>query len=213
MATKALTAAQQRDKELFGAPLDSVLRSAAPNAREIAAATYPSKVWALARIAWLLWPEAEYEQLRLQPNGAVFDPHDARWYEMLERYFAIRHGNDSWQFRQLTDQDCIDVLLADMAAAESGKKWKRKGETAIPELTDRVLICKKRKWLLDVPEAAVLQVIIRRQAVDKDTLIRESNVPNAPRIVKRMIEKYPCPKGWLTMPGGKGKGGYTTKIR
>jgi predicted DNA-binding transcriptional regulator AlpA len=121
MTTTALTAAQKRDKELYGAPLDSVLRSAAPKAREIAA-KFPSRTWALVRITWLLWPELE-PQLHLQPNGGIGAMHDARWYEMLQGYFAIRHGHNSRQFRALTDKECIDTLLADMVGAEQGKQF------------------------------------------------------------------------------------------
>jgi hypothetical protein len=60
--------------------------------------------------------------------------------------------------------------------------------------------------------ANVIEALVELRAAPKDELIRRSGVDDAPRVLRRIREKFPVLKPYLTMPGGPGKGGYRTTI-
>ena len=62
-------------------------------------------------------------------------------------------------------------------------------------------------------EELVLQALIEAGAATKTELENKSGVSDAVAILKRIIRKHPQLKDYITLPGGRGKGGYRTTIK
>lgn len=62
-------------------------------------------------------------------------------------------------------------------------------------------------------ESYVLQALVELKAATKVELENKSGVPDAVTVLKRIIRKYPQKlKDYITLPGGRGRGGYRTTI-
>jgi hypothetical protein len=68
--------------------------------------------------------------------------------------------------------------------------------------------------ILEEAEDHVLRSLIELGgAAKKDELVRQSGKDDAPRVLKTMREKHPALARHITLPGGRGRGGYRTSIR
>lgn len=64
------------------------------------------------------------------------------------------------------------------------------------------------------PEDDTLQPFLEKPSMSKDDLCSSSGNPNAPRILKALKTRYDKRfKAAISLPGGKGKGGYAVRIR
>ena len=61
-------------------------------------------------------------------------------------------------------------------------------------------------------EAAVIEVLVKLRATDTTALVDNSGVDDAPRVLRKLVTKYPRLEPSITLPGAKGKGGYSTLI-
>lgn len=66
---------------------------------------------------------------------------------------------------------------------------------------------------LDGNQASVLQALVELRAATKDDLVRKSGVEDAPRVLRTIRKKHPQLAPAITLPGGKGRGGYRTTVR
>jgi len=66
---------------------------------------------------------------------------------------------------------------------------------------------------LDRAEEIVIETLIEARALSKDELITRSGVDDAVRILKRIKKKHPAIGKAIVLPGGKGRGGYSTSIK
>jgi len=67
---------------------------------------------------------------------------------------------------------------------------------------------------LEESEASVLQALIELGGTaKKPALINRSGVDDAPRVLRRIRKNCPQLAPYITLPGGKGRGGYRTSIR
>jgi HEAT repeat protein len=68
------------------------------------------------------------------------------------------------------------------------------------------------EFRIEEKEAYVLEAIVELRAADKKSLIERSGVADAPRILKRIREKYLKLAPHIVCPGRRGRGGYSTTI-
>ena len=77
----------------------------------------------------------------------------------------------------------------------------------------KVQVGKKVITLTDT-EGEVLQALVKLRSANIDELGEESGADkNAPRYLRAICDKHPELGKHITLPGGKGKGGYRTTIR
>lgn len=62
-------------------------------------------------------------------------------------------------------------------------------------------------------QADVLQALVELQGASLDELRTHSGAPNPAIALKQICKSYPLLSPFITLPGGKGKGGYSTTIR
>lgn len=66
---------------------------------------------------------------------------------------------------------------------------------------------------LDHAKAKVLEALVKRRSATKAALCDDTGVENPGRKLKEIREKYPIFSPYITLPGRKGRGGYTTRIK
>lgn len=66
---------------------------------------------------------------------------------------------------------------------------------------------------LEGAQADVLEALVETHAATKDRLISSSGHSDAPRVLKSICASFPQLAPFITLPGRKGKGGYSTTIR
>lgn len=66
---------------------------------------------------------------------------------------------------------------------------------------------------LEDAEATVVQALAELRAASKDSLARCSGLDDAVAILRRITSKHPMLARAITFPGGRGKGGYSTRIK
>lgn len=93
-----------------------------------------------------------------------------------------------------------------------------------PTLEDAPAILSHGKGMYSVPgrdpftvsasEDYVLQPFLKASAMDLPTLELESKVDRCGAVLRKLVTKYQGAfKPYVTLPGGKGKGGYSVRIR
>lgn len=65
---------------------------------------------------------------------------------------------------------------------------------------------------LESAESDVIETLVQDRTCDLPTLIFKSHQPKAARLLKRIINKHGFLKPYIKLPGGRGKGGYSTTI-
>ena len=76
-----------------------------------------------------------------------------------------------------------------------------------------ILFCDGTSLSLEANEQAVLSVLVKRHATTLSVLRLESSCDNPDRVLKRLRDKDRRLKASIKLPGGKGKGGYSTTIK
>ena len=69
------------------------------------------------------------------------------------------------------------------------------------------------EFMIDERESYVLQALVELRVADKAALIKKSGVKTAPRVLKRICEKYAQLATYIVLPGKRGSGGYRTTIK
>ena len=62
-------------------------------------------------------------------------------------------------------------------------------------------------------EANVLETLVSFGAISLDDLRNATNTASPQKVLKRITEKFPALARAITLPGGKGRGGYQTTIK
>lgn len=62
-------------------------------------------------------------------------------------------------------------------------------------------------------QADVLQALVELQGASLDELRTHSGAPNPAIALKQICKSHPLLSPFISLPGGKGKGGYSTTIR
>ena len=70
----------------------------------------------------------------------------------------------------------------------------------------------QRTIKLEPPLAAALEALIKRRAATKAELTVDSKLVDPGRELRRLVKKHPDLAPHITLPGRKGKGGYSTTI-
>jgi hypothetical protein len=122
-------------------------------------------------------------------------------------------ASDGRSYEQWLDDFRRELRKAEDDAIAHYQQAKGAQPAQVPSLTlDGKLRIGDRLIVLTDPERAVIQALVELGAAKKGDLDRRSGVTNSPRILRLLISKYDL-DDWISMPGGKGMGGYSTRIR
>jgi len=77
---------------------------------------------------------------------------------------------------------------------------------------DGLVTCGEASLRLEGQEATVLEALVETRAATVTMLRDRSGYHDAPRILKAIKAKFPILDPVITLPGGKGRGGYRTTI-
>jgi hypothetical protein len=68
------------------------------------------------------------------------------------------------------------------------------------------------QYSLEASEVEVLKALVERGAATLSMLRNASTTDSPHKILRKLVRKYPVLDGFITFPGVRGKGGYSTKI-
>lgn len=75
------------------------------------------------------------------------------------------------------------------------------------------LIIDNRSIVLEEAEADVVTALVELKAADLPTLAKQAGQRYPAKVLTRLVEKYDGLDEFITLPGGRGRGGYSTTIR
>jgi hypothetical protein len=112
----------------------------------------------------------------------------------------------------------IEKRIVEAVAAWGKRQAFLRGQAAPPETPNPVYLGGNRvgaggeELVLTEPEDAVLAALVESRSATIDELRRKSGYEDAAKILKRIVKKFTQLAPFITLPGGRGRGGYRTTI-